>query len=70
MHEPLHGHLFHSNNHNSIGIRVLAYDSVIPEIDLPDSVQLVAELARFVGGLTPNQADTRMSSQGRAGVQS
>ena len=43
--------LYHSGDANSIGNRLLAYTGIIPEINLPDRVQLATKLEHFVGSL-------------------
>ena len=40
-----------SHDCNSIGNQLLTYQNVVPEIDLPNRVQLVPELEHFVGSL-------------------
>ena len=46
----------------SIGNRLLSYIDVIPEIDLPNRVQLVPELEHFVGRPPKNPAQAGISS--------
>ena len=46
-----------------IGNRFLGYAGVISQLDLPNRVQLVAELEHFVGRPPPNPVKARMSSQ-------
>ena len=43
--------LCRSGDANSIGNRLLAYTGIIPEIKLPDRVQLATKLEHFVGSL-------------------
>ena len=51
------------NDAKSTGNRLLGYAGVISQTDLPNRVQLVAELEHFVGRPPPNPAKTGMSSQ-------
>ena len=44
-------HLCGPNDSKSIANRLLAYTGIIPEINLPDRVQLATKLEHFVGSL-------------------
>ena len=44
------GHLGDPNASKSIGNQLLGYIRIIPEINLPDRVQIVTKLEHFVGG--------------------
>ena len=43
--------VFDSGYANSIGNRLLSYTGIMPEIKLPDRVQLATKLEHFVGSL-------------------
>ena len=45
------GHLGGPNDSKSIGNQLLGYTGIIPEINLPDRVQLATKLEHFVGSL-------------------
>ena len=64
------GHLDGPKDSKSIRNQLLGYIGVIPQIDLPNRVQLVPELERFeyfVGDLPSNLAEAGMFSPGQAG---
>ena len=57
------GQLGGPNDSQSMGNRLLRCAGDIPGINLPDRVELVAELGHFVGGLPSNTAEAGISSQ-------
>ena len=59
------GQLGGPNDSQSMGNRLLSCAGDIPGINLPDRVELVAELGHFVGGLPSNPAEAGISSQVR-----
>ena len=57
------GQLGGPNDSQSMGNRLLSYAGDIPGLNLPDRVQLVAELGHFVGGLPSDPAEAGISPQ-------
>ena len=60
-------HLGDPNDSKSIGNQLLAYTRIIPEIDLPDRVQLAAELEYFFESLPLKSGRNQDVAPDRAG---